>query len=515
MTNGRLLWVDDEIELLRAHIIFLEKKGYEVVKATNGADAIDLCGQQSFDLILLDEHMPGLSGLETLSRIKQIEPSIPIVMVTKSEEEDIMEQAIGSQIADYLIKPVNPNQILLALKKNIHKQEIVNEVTQTGYRKAFMDLGTLIQDARTADDWKEVYRQLVFWELQLQEAQSDMSEMLKMQKQEANGSFAKFIRQNYERWIGDNAPDRPMLSPDIFRDRVFPLLDKGEKVFLIIFDNLRYDQWRTLWSELSGLFNIDEELYYSILPTVTQYARNAICSGLMPAQIKEMYPDLWVDEDEDEGKNLNEEQLIDTLLFRYRRKEQFSYNKINDSVGADRLMQQFSSLLNNQLNVLVINFIDILSHSRSEHQMVHELVGNEAAYRSITQSWFRHSKMKDLFERLASSNYKILITTDHGSILVENPVKIVGDKEVNTNLRFKVGKNLAYKQREVFEVKKPQRIKLPAPNLSSTYVFCYGDHFFAYPNNYNYYASHYRNTFQHGGISLEEMIIPLITLEKK
>lgn len=515
MINGRLLWVDDEIELLRAHIIFLEKKGYEVIKATNGIDAIDLCGKETFDLILLDEHMPGLSGLETLTRIKQIAPSLPIVMVTKSEEEDIMEQAIGSQIADYLIKPVNPNQILLALKKNIHKKEIVNEITQTGYRKAFADLGMLIQNAQTAEEWKEVYRQLVYWELQLQEAQSNMSEMLRMQKQEANLSFAKFIRQNYERWFDDEEAERPMLSPDIFKKRVFPLLDKGEKIFLIIFDNLRYDQWRTLWHELSGLYNIDEELYFSILPTVTQYARNAICSGLMPSQIKEMYPDLWVDEDEDEGKNLNEKQLIETLLYRYRRNEKFSYHKINDSTGANRLMQQFSTLLNNQLNVLVVNFIDILSHSRSEHQMVHELVGNEAAYRSITQSWFRHSSMSELFERLSTSGYKIIITTDHGSILVEDPVKILGDKEVNTNLRFKVGKNLAYKSREVFEVKNPRRIMLPAPNLSSTYVFCYGDHFFAYPNNYNYYASHYRNTFQHGGVSMEEMIIPLITLEKK
>ena len=516
MVNGRLLWVDDEIELLRSHILFLERKGYEVVTATNGSDAVELCTQQAFDLVLLDEHMPGLSGLETLTRIKQVAPAVPIVMVTKSEEEDIMEQAIGSQIADYLIKPVNPNQILLSLKKNIHRQEIVSEVTQTGYRKAFGNLGEQIAEASTATDWQEIYKSLVYWELQLQEAQSEMGELLKLQKQEANGGFAKFIRQNYENWIGEPSHESvPMLSPDVIKRRVFPLLDKGDKVFFVIFDNLRYDQWRTLATELSALFNIDEELYFSILPTVTQYARNAICSGLMPAEIKEMYPDLWVDEDEDEGKNINEEQLLQTLLQRFRRKERLSYHKINDSLGADRLMQQFNNLMHNELNVLVINFIDILSHSRSEHQMVRELVGNEAAYRSITLSWFQHSRIRDLFERMAQSGHKVVITTDHGSILVKDPVRILGDKEVNTNLRFKVGRNMAYKAKEVYEIKDPRKIKLPQLNLSSAYVFCYGDHFFAYPNNFNLYVSRYRDTFQHGGISMEEMIIPLITMEGK
>ena len=515
MTNGRLLWVDDEIEMLRAQIFFLEKKGYEITKATNGPDAIDLCQEQTFDLILLDENMPGLSGLDTLQRIKEIQPTVPIVMVTKSEEEDIMNQAIGAKIADYLIKPVNPYQILLTLKKNIHQQEIVTQATQSGYRQAFGEIGMQISDSMSYNDWIEVYKRLVYWELQLTDVGGEMSEMLKMQKQEADNTFAKFIRRNYEGWIDGTIKDRPMLSPDIFKQRVFPLLDKGEKVFLLIIDNFRYDQWRTILNDFSDLFTFDEELFYSILPSVTQYARNAICAGLMPLQIQKMYPKLWVDEDEDEGKNLNENDLIQTQMTRFRRKETYSYCKLNDSVAVDKILAQFNNLLHNDLNVLVINFIDILSHAKTEHQMVHELVGNEAALRSITQSWFRHTSIRYLFHEIARSGYKLLITTDHGSVQVWNPVRILGDRQTNTNLRYKVGKNLAYKQKEVYELRDPQRVQLPSPNLSSAYVLTTGDRFFAYPNNYNYYASFYRGSFQHGGVSMEEMIIPLITLQSK
>ncbi|MBQ8098508.1 MAG: bifunctional response regulator/alkaline phosphatase family protein [Bacteroidaceae bacterium] len=515
MTNGKLLWVDDEIEMLRAQILFLETKGYQVTKATNGPDAIDLCSEQQFDLILLDENMPGLSGLETLQHIKEVQPTVPIVMVTKSEEEDIMNQAIGAKIADYLIKPVNPHQILLTLKKNIHKQEIVTATTQDNYRQAFGQIGMQISDSLSWQDWVEVYKRLVYWELQLSEVGSQMHEMLQMQKQEANNTFAKFIRQNYESWIEGTSADRPLLSPDIFKKRVFPLLDKGEKVFLLVIDNFRYDQWRAIMGELTDLFTIDEELYYSILPTVTQYARNAICAGLMPLQIQQMYPHLWTSEEEEEGKNLNESELIQMQMQRFRRKETAAYYKLNDSEAASRLLGQFNNLLHNELNVLVINFIDILSHAKNEHQLVHELVGNEEAFRSITLSWFRHTAISQLFREIAHSGYTLLITTDHGSIQVWNPVRIVGDRQTNTNLRYKVGKNLAYKQKEVIELRTPPRVGLPSPNLSSAYVLTAGDRFFAYPNNYNYYVSYYRGSFQHGGISMEEMIIPLIKLQPK
>lgn len=514
MTNGRLLWVDDEIEMLRPHILFLEKKGYEIDTATNGADAIDLCRESSFDLILLDENMPGLSGLETLMQLKELTPNVPVVMVTKNEEEDLMEQAIGSKIADYLIKPVNPNQILLTLKKNIHAKELVQEVAQTGYRQDFARIGMQLSEKLTAEDWKELYKKLVFWEMELATTDSNMTDMLQMQKEEANLTFAKFVRKNYEEWI-TNPDARPLMSPDIFKRCVFPRLSAGRKVLLLVLDNCRFDQWRMLSAELSDDFDIEENLYYSILPTATQYARNAIFAGLMPLQIKEMYPDLWVDEEEDEGKNLNEEELIRQQLARYRRRETFTYHKVNDSGAMDKILGGFSAMAAHPLNVLVINFIDILSHARTESKMVRELAGSESAYRSITLSWFRHTPIKDLFRRLASEDFDILITTDHGSIRVNTPTKVVGDRNVNTNLRYKLGKNLSYNPKEVYEVKQPKKLLLPQPNLSTAYIFATGARFFAYPNNYNYYVQYYKDTFQHGGISMEEMLIPLISLKAK
>lgn len=519
MSNGLLLWVDDEIELLHAHIIFLEKKGYEVITVSNGTDAIDECRHHNFDLVLLDEMMPGISGLETLQQIKEILPATPVVMVTKSEEENIMDQAIGSKIADYLIKPVNPNQILLTLKKNIHQKEIVTEVTQTGYQQNFMNISTRIDSCRTIEDWMEVYKLIVHWELELSSTDSNMTDMLMMQKSEANNSFAKFIRNNYLDWMDAKNmkdPNRPLMSNSIFSNKIFPLLDKQEKVFLIVVDNFRYDQWKMLAKEIGDMFDIDENMYMSILPTATQYARNAIFSGLMPTQIAQMFPKLWVDEDEEEGKNLNEAPLIQTQLDRYRRSNtKFSYHKVNDSTGADKLLQQFCQLEDNDLNVVVINFIDMLSHARTESKMVRELANNESAYRSITLSWFRHTVLSDLFKRLAESDYTIVLTTDHGSIRASRPIKIVGDRNTNTNLRYKLGKNLKYNAKEVFAIKEPQKAHLPSPNLSTSYVFATGDTFFAYPNNYNYYVSYYKDTFQHGGISLEEMLIPLVTLKRK
>lgn len=512
--NGTILWVDDEIELLKAYIIFLEKKEYKVITATNGQDALDLCRDNAFDMIILDENMPGLSGLETLTMIKDINPVVPIVMVTKSEEEDIMNQAIGSKISDYLIKPVNPNQILLTLKKHLNKREIETEVTNTGYRQDFARIGMQINDSYTTDDWKEVYKRLVSWELKLSDTDSEMADLLQTQKAEANKEFARFIRRNYLDWVQVGA-ERPIMSPDIFKTTIFPLLDQGEKVFLIVFDNFRYDQWREIAKEIAEDYVFDEQLCVSILPTATQYARNAIFSGLMPLQIQQMFPQLWVDEDEEEGKNLNEEALIQTQLDRYRRSHTFSYFKLNNSSETDKLIGRLKNLLSNDLNVFVVNFIDMLSHARTESRMVRELASDERAYRSITASWFRNSPLRELFRQLALTDAKVVITTDHGSIRVNNPIKVIGDKNTNTNLRYKLGKNLGYNAKQVYEIKTPKAALLPAPNISTAYIFAQNDDFFAYPNSYNYYVSYFKSTFQHGGVSMEEMLVPLVTLQNK
>lgn len=514
MRKKQILWADDEIDFLRSHILFLEEKGYQVTPVNSGQDALDAFKKGSFDIVFLDENMPGLSGIETLSLIKEIDPNIPVIMITKSEDEGIMTHAIGRKIADYLIKPVNPNQILLSIKKNLHKDDIVSEVTLEGYRGEFSKIGERIGSSLDFNDWIEIYKKLVYWEIELTASQSPLLELLQVQKQEANNYFCKFIKKNYESWI-QNPEEAPLMSTGLFSQQVFPLLDAGEKLFFVLIDNFRLDQWWEVKDLLANDFNISETEYYSILPTATQYARNAIFSGLMPLQISKSYPDLWVGEDEDEGKNMNEDALLQAQIKRHKREYDFSYHKLLTSASGEKLIQSMNGMSNKQLNVVVVNFVDMLSHTRTESKMIRELASDEAAYRSLTRSWFKHSSTMEILKKAKAMGYKIMLTTDHGTIRVKKPLKVIGDKAVNTNIRYKVGKNLEYDRNKVYDILSPERAGLPSPNISTRYIFAAGDEFFAYPNNYNHYVSYYTDTFQHGGISMEEMIVPVVTLTGK
>lgn len=517
MEKVNILWADDEIDLLKPHIMFLENKGYRVTTANNGTDAVELVRSNPFDIVFLDENMPGLNGLETLVQIKNIRGSVPVVMITKSEEEQIMEEAIGGKIADYLIKPVNPNQILLSLKKNLDEKRLVSEKTTQVYQQQFRQIGMTLSDRLSWDEWVEVYKKLVFWEIELEKSRDPgMYDILTMQKAEANQLFGKFVEANYISWL-KGMENAPLLSPDLMKKKVFPLVDQSDDpVFFLLIDNLRYDQWKIIQPVLEEFFMpIQEETYCSILPTATQYARNSIFAGLMPSEIQKRFPDKWVNDDEEEGKNNCEEDFLADQLQRHRKNWKFSYSKITNLEAGKLLADQVPNLFQNKFNVVVYNFVDMLSHARTDMQVIKELAEDEKAYRSITRSWFEHSPLLEMLKKIAERPAKLIVTTDHGTIRVKDPSKLVGDRNTNTNLRYKQGKNLNYEKKDVLEIRNPQDAMLPRVNVSTAYVFIKGDRFFAYPNNFNYYVNFYRNTFQHGGISPEEMILPLVTLQSR
>ncbi len=518
MEKVRILWVDDEIDLLKPHIIFLEHKGYSVDTTNNGAEGLDMVKSQEYDIVFLDEQMPGLSGIETLEQMKEEYPNLPIVMITKSEEETIMEEAIGSNIADYLIKPVNPSQILLSLKKNLENKKLVSEKTTSQYQQAFSRLGMKISGSLDHEEWTDVYRRLVRWEVDLEKSNDDgIKEILNMQKLEANQVFGKFIERNYYNWINGKTNDIPLLSHTLFKEKLFPKLNGSNRpVFLILIDNLRYDQWKVIQPIIEDNYRtVSDNIFYSILPTVTQYARNAMFSGLMPAEIEKKYPQFWTGEHEEGSKNQFESQLLDEYLKRYGKNVKYSYTKVLNLNVGKKLVENLPNLMNNNLNVIVYNFVDMLSHARTEMEMIRELADDEAAYRSLTLSWFEHSPLKDVIEYIGEKGADLIITTDHGSVKVNDPVKVLGDRNTNTNLRYKTGRALQYNRKEVYEVRDPNDIYLPKLNISSSYIFCKKYDFFAYPNNFNYYVNYYKNTFQHGGISLEEVMIPYIELKAR
>lgn len=513
--QGKILWADDEIDLLKPHILFLKEKGYVVETVKSGREAIDNCEKNAYDIVFLDENMPGISGLDALARIKELRPLVPVVMITKSEEESIMEEAIGSKIADYLIKPVNPKQILLSLKKNLDQSKLVSVKVNTDYQREFRKIGMELDDRLEANDWIDLYKRLINWDLEFSRMESpDMQEIFTMQLKDANVAFSKFIKAHYEDWIqGDK--DQPQMLHTLFKNEIAKEL-KQQQVYLFVIDNLRFDQYQVLRPMLSKYLSFErEEMIYSILPTATQYARNAFFAGLMPSEIKKKYPNLWVGEDEEGSKNNNEEALLQHQLNRLGLSAKLGYRKVTNLDKGKRLLENMNQLKNNDLNVIVYNFVDMLSHARTDMKVIRELADDEAAYRSLTASWFEHSPLQEIIKEVAQTGAKIIITTDHGTVKVNNFVKIVGPKDTNTNLRYKIGKNLSYNSKDVFEIRNPETIGLPKENLSDAFVFCKSNDFFVYPNNLNYYAKYYSDTFQHGGISLEEILIPFVVMQGK
>jgi len=515
MSEIKVLWVDDEIELLKPHIIFLEKRNYKVTEAKSGTEALEEIERQNFDIVFLDENMPGLTGLETLAEIKEQQASLPVVMITKSEEEYIMEEAIGSKIADYLIKPVNPNQILLSLKKNLDHSRLVSQKTTSSYQQEFGKIAMDLSMVNTFEEWKEMYQKLVYWELELESIDdSGMFDILESQKNEANIQFCKFIDKNYRSWF-DNDTEAPIMSHTLFKKRVMPEIKK-QKTLLVVVDNLRYDQWKAFEPFLASSYKKNkEDLYYSILPTATQYARNSIFSGLMPSEMERLHPDLWLNDTDEGGKNMYEKEFLEAQMKRLGLQLDWSYHKISSLKQGKRLSENFKSHKNEDLIAVVYNFVDILSHSKTEMEVIKELASTDKSYRSLTQSWFKNSQLLDIIQQASQLGFKLIITTDHGTINVKNPTKVIGDRNISSNLRYKTGRSLSYQEKDVLVSKDPKSIFLPSINMSSSFIFAKEDLFFAYPNKFNHFVSYYKNTYQHGGISLEEVIIPFVVLDPK
>ena len=515
MSTAKILWVDDEIQLLKPHILFLEKKNYSVVPCTNGADAVESVSEESFDIVFLDENMPGLSGLETLSQIKEKLPNLPVIMITKSEEEYIMEEAIGSKIADYLIKPVNPNQILLSLKKNLDTSRLVSEKTTSNYQQEFRKIAMDLAMVNTYQDWIELYKKLIHWEIQLESITDiGMTEILESQKEEANSQFFKFIKNNYKDWF--HGGDKPILSHTLFKDVIAPQIKNSKGTLLVVLDNLRYDQLRVIEPIIGEYYKtVNETTFFSILPTATQYARNAIFSGLTPLDMEKKYPNYWKNDTDEGGKNLFENEFLTEQLKRLHLNIKHEYYKITTLAKGRDLASNFAKTKDNDLTVIVYNFVDMLSHSRTEMEMIKELASDDKAYRSLTVSWFKNSPLIEIIQKAQKMGLNLIITTDHGTINTSKPSKVIGDKNISSNLRYKTGKSLSYNQKEVYEVKNPKDIFLPEIHMSSSFIFAKEDYFFAYPNNYNHFVKYYKNTYQHGGVSLEEMIIPCLTLKPR
>lgn len=511
----RILWADDEIDQLKPHIIFLENKGFEVTPVTNGEDTVTLIKERMFDIIFLDEQMPGMDGLETLNQIKNIQPSLPVIMITKSEEESIMEDAIGGKISDYLIKPVNPNQILLTVKRILEQSRIQNEKFAQSYLRNFNKIDERIHRDLSWDKWIGIYKKLTRWDIDLETSEESLRQVLTDQYKEANKMFGRFVESNYKHWIGLDTPERPALSTDIMKEYVLPHVKNGQTTLFFVIDCLRYDQWLVFQNLLSPYYNIDTDFYYSILPTATPYSRNGIFSGLFPLEIEKRYPDLWHQGEDEHSLNRYEQELLLKQLRREGVEENVKYEKVLNAEEGRRISDQIHNFLQVPLSTFVYNFVDTLVHSRSDSDVLKEIAPDVPAFRALTKTWFRHSSLHEIFKILAEEEVVIVVTSDHGAVRALRDARVFGDKDTSTSLRYKYGRNLGIKNDTAIMIDNPEEYQLPAPGHSNNYIIAKEDFYFVYPTNYHRYQNRYRDSFLHGGISMEEMILPIATLRSK
>ena len=518
--QNKILWVDDEIELLRSHIIFLSEKGFAVDTVTNGEDAVSSVKEKDYDLIFLDEMMAGMGGLETLAQIKDYNANIPVVMVTKNEEESLMNEAIGFKISDYLTKPVNPSQVLLVCKKILEGKKISGEHAAKDYLQDFNQISQAMLQNMDSDEWIEVYLKLVNWDLELDvHPEIGLRQTFIDQKREANKEFSKFVENNYREWINSNSDlNKPTLTPDILNNYLMEEVKNHDNVFFFVLDCLRLDQWLVMEKHLTDYFKIDKSYYYSILPTSTPYARNSLFGGLYPSEIEKYYPQLWQGDDDENSMNKFEKELLQLFFDRKRikLKNDLKYIKIIDPEVGRNFEQNILSYQNTHLTAVVVNFLDMIAHGRSDSDILKEIAPDESAYRSLTNSWFTHSSLLSTFKSLSSlKKTRIIVTTDHGSIRALRGAKVLGDREASSNLRFKYGRNLKVDDKHAVYIKNAVDYKLPKRGVTINYIIAKEDYYFVYPTEYHKYLTHYKDTFQHGGISLDEILLPVITMEPK
>ncbi|NOT33441.1 MAG: response regulator [Candidatus Eisenbacteria bacterium] len=514
-TRRQILWADDEIDLLRPHIKFLEQKGFAVTAVPNGEDALAALERQRYDVVLLDEMMPGLGGLGTLDAIKSRNHTLPVILITKSEEETLMDEAIGKRITDYLIKPVNPSQVFLACKRVFESDRLQDSQRARDYVGEMQRWQAI--DTRRLDwaGWVDLTVESARWDVLfdgineegLKQAHADFRRPLNLE-------FSRFIEDQYPRWVKD-AAERPRMSHDVVRHAVVPHLKSGKRVVFVVIDCMRLDQWFTLEPLLEELFEIQHDYYCGILPTATPYARNAIFGGLLPIDLQRHHPDLWQENSKDERtKNRFERQLLEHQLERLKATPEkgLKYLKIYEADEAQAVKRQIQTFSNLSLVAMVFNFLDILAHGRSESEILQELAPDEAAFRAVMRAWFTHSPLYDILRALSKQDVTVVITTDHGSVLCKRAALVYGNRDTSTNLRYKFGVNLNCDTKQAINARKPSDFALPDDGVNKNYVLCREDYYFVYPTRFHEFERQYRGSFQHGGVSIEEMVLPLMTL---